>query len=286
MPVSGLEGSVLRLVTEIAKPEIRKLQKQFEIKEHKPIETSVTHLRKQLEEEKKINNNLTLELNKQFERYDKLKDAFDAQEKAYIKLFEEWQSEITAYVNMLFQKTALLFLCVNLNIANEDNIFLKKFIQHDYEVKDFRVGDITYNPNFVEDISVVYRKYNRTTKALNATILTKVDLTINNTIITLEALKRFDNQYKPFGFRFSNNFCKMIKLNLMGFGTYNCGRLSCPIRKKQRQSYCNWNPDYSQLPPHVPDGYYNIQANVTYQNQFAFNYDFFITVYRRVKMPN
>ncbi|KAF5294322.1 hypothetical protein FQR65_LT10775 [Abscondita terminalis] len=177
---------------------------------------------------------------------------------------------------MLLQKTALLFLCFNLNIADEDNkFFWKKFIQHDYDVKDFRLGDVSYNPKMIEDFSAVYRKHNRTAKALNTTLLTKVDFTKENTIMQIEVLKRFDNQYKRFGVRFSNSFCTIIQHNLMGFGTYNCGRFTCPIMKKQRQSYWNWTPDFSQLPPYVPEGDYNIQCNTTYQDQFAFFIEYF-----------
>ncbi|KAF5285771.1 hypothetical protein FQR65_LT13050 [Abscondita terminalis] len=104
--------------------------------------------------------------------------------------------------------------------------------------------------------------------------------------MTVEVLRRFDNQFKPFGVIFSYKLCNTFDRKLMGMGSYSCGELRCPIKKDVRQSFCNWTPDYSHLPPYFPEGEYNVIFNVTYDGQFFYSFDIFSTVYRKVKIPN
>ncbi|KAF5287169.1 hypothetical protein FQR65_LT12298 [Abscondita terminalis] len=164
--------------------------------------------------------------------------------------------------------------------------FSATFRQRDYDVKDFRIDCLNYNNDLVKDMSFVYRKYNRTIKAGNVTILTRVDVLKNDAITFMEAYKRYGNEFKPFGFRFFFDQCRVFEENILGFGVDTCGKLSCPIKKNVRQTLCNWIPDYSRMPPFIPDGEYMVKHNTTYKNQFLFSYNYYLTVYRQVKILN
>ncbi|KAF5287172.1 hypothetical protein FQR65_LT12301 [Abscondita terminalis] len=157
-------------------------------------------------------------------------------------------------------------------------------IKHDYNVKDLRVDHVNYNKEFIQDLSIVYSKYNRTTKAGNMTILTSVDLTKNSTVSFLQGHKRYGNQFKTFGVAITFYHCQAFEENILGLGAETCGKISCPIKKNVRQSLCNWIPDYSRMLPFVPDGEYMVKYYMKYENQIIFSYELFFTVYREVKI--
>ncbi|KAF5287166.1 hypothetical protein FQR65_LT12295 [Abscondita terminalis] len=162
----------------------------------------------------------------------------------------------------------------------------RKFHQHDYDVKNCRVGSVAYNNEFLEDLSIVYRRHNRSTMAMNLSILARVDLTKNNVYETAQVYKRYGNEYKYFPIRISYKWCTIFEENILGFGTNPWGRLSCPIKKDVRQTMYNWTPDFSRLPPLVPEGDYMVKLNTTNQNKYLYSIEYFGTVYRKIKIPN
>ncbi|KAF5301925.1 hypothetical protein FQR65_LT19172 [Abscondita terminalis] len=109
-----------------------------------------------------------------------------------------------------------------------------------------------------------HHKYNRSTRAVNFTLLSKIDFTRKNVVGTFQMYKRYGNEFKYFPFRFAICVCQAIEKNLLGLGTQNCGKLGCPVKKNVRQTICNWLPDYSRLPPFLPDGKYVGKINITY----------------------
>ncbi|KAF5287167.1 hypothetical protein FQR65_LT12296 [Abscondita terminalis] len=183
---------------------------------------------------------------------------------------------------MLLTKMTLFFLSLTPNLANEDQNLFSKFYQHDYDVKNIRVESVTYNKEFLEDFLMVYGRHNRTT-TMNISLLSRVDLTKNNIDQTVQVYRRYGNEFKYFPIRLSYKLCSIFEENILGFGTNPCGLISCPIRKNIRQSMYNWTPNFTRLPPLVPDGEYMLKINTTIQKQYLYNMQYFGTVYRKVK---
>ncbi|KAF5287168.1 hypothetical protein FQR65_LT12297 [Abscondita terminalis] len=186
---------------------------------------------------------------------------------------------------MLAKKTVLLFLCVASNFGDEDDAIFSKFFQHDYDIKDIRIDGIDYNKDFIQDLYIVYRKYNRTTKAVNLTALAFVDLTMNNNAVFIQVYKRYGNEFKQVPGRFAFKICQALQGDVAGISTFTSGNISCPIKKNVRLSLSNWIPDFSHLPPLIPEGEYMAQVNSTYQKQYLYKFNAFATVYRQVKIP-
>ncbi|KAF5287170.1 hypothetical protein FQR65_LT12299 [Abscondita terminalis] len=157
---------------------------------------------------------------------------------------------------MPFKKIVTALLCFGLNFAQDGQNLLSKFVQHDYNVKDFRIDNFNYNKELVQDMSFVYSKYNRTLKTGNLTILTRVDVTKTNTFSFMQVFRRYGNEFKTFGVNFSFYHCQIFDENIVGLGAKTCGKISCPIKKNVRQTLCNWVPDFSRMPPFIPDGEY------------------------------
>ncbi|KAF5306581.1 hypothetical protein FQR65_LT07308 [Abscondita terminalis] len=166
----------------------------------------------------------------------------------------------------------------------EFNYFVTVYRKNDYHIKDIRIDTVTYNKKFLQEFTVVYRKHNRTTKTINATILSKVDLIDKYIIENLEVFKRYGNEFKMTSIKLSYKFCNLYNHNIAGLSTSECGTFSCPIRKNIRQTLCNWIPDFSRLPPFVPDGEYMLLINVTYRNQYLLDLNYFGTVYRKIRI--
>ncbi|KAF5281311.1 hypothetical protein FQR65_LT14772 [Abscondita terminalis] len=176
--------------------------------------------------------------------------------------------------------TALLYV-IDQNLANKD-----VFSKNDYSIKNDRITCNDYNKEFLQDFQILQYKYNRSTSAVNVSVLSNVDITRKNTVVTCQVYKRYGNEFKYFPIRFAISVCQALELNLLGLGTYSCGKLSCPVKKNVRQSVCNWRPDFSRMPPFLPDGEYVAKFNITYDDQYLIDYDYFMTVYRKVKIPS
>ncbi|KAF5287171.1 hypothetical protein FQR65_LT12300 [Abscondita terminalis] len=186
---------------------------------------------------------------------------------------------------MSLKKTVLLFLCVASNYGDEDQKLFSKFFQHDYDVKDIRLGDFDYNKKLIHEMSFDYKKYNRTTKAVNITCFTRVDLTMTNTLGFAQSYRRYGNEFKEFPARLSFKLCLAVQNNVAGIATSTTTNFSCPIKKNVRYTIHNWIPDVSRLPPFIPDGEYMLHVNVTYEKQYLYYFNAFGTVYRHVKLP-
>ncbi|KAF5281312.1 hypothetical protein FQR65_LT14773 [Abscondita terminalis] len=174
----------------------------------------------------------------------------------------------------------VLYYITDQNLADE-NVFSK----NDNSVKNDRIVVNSYNKEYFQDLQVLHFKYNRSTRAVNITMVPKVEFTRENVVGVCQMYKRYGNEYKYFPIRFAISMCQAVEQNLLGLGTQNCGKISCPVEKNVRQSLCNWRPDFSRMPPFLPDGEYDSKFNITYNNQFLLNYEYFMTVYREVKIP-
>ncbi|KAK4878349.1 hypothetical protein RN001_010855 [Aquatica leii] len=185
-------------------------------------------------------------------------------------------------LKILFQLYVSLIVLKHAVGDDDQNIF-SKFYQSDYSVKDDRPSVVSYNKQFMKEMSIVVFKYNRTTTVANITIVPLVDLTQDNMLSLVQIYKRYGNEYKTFPIRLMFNQCQALSNNVLGSATFKCGKLACPMLKNIRQQACNWWPDHSRAPPLMPEGQYLARISSTYYKLDLVNIEYMFTVYRKIK---